>query len=322
MPPPSTAPAPANPYTESPTPYDVEFVAPDSYDEYDFHDEILNHLMFYKSIISEEDDPDKINRYVEMVRTMKRGDHISIRNEFDRSISITLELVVGNQLDPWDINLVKFSSLYLKRVKEEGEVDFVAAGRIIFMAWTILKVKSDDLLSRSQPPQPAQAENPLDSVGVDGEWMERQEDFDYTSAVLSRDEPPIEEMVWRKGARPVTLLELVGALETATRDSETMEILRTEHEKERARLNVLKERKVQGMIHPDDLEEEIAQTLSRLAALAPGGDRVLFSAITGGSSTDGRLTTFVSLLFLAHEGKVRIGQDEFPRSDIWVERIV
>ena len=100
--------------------------------------EVINHLLFHKSLIDEKDANDRINSYVSMLQKSEEGEHISIENPFDRSIAIAFELVMQQHLDPWDIDLVNFSTLYLNRAKQE-KIDLLTAGRIIYMAWKVLK---------------------------------------------------------------------------------------------------------------------------------------------------------------------------------------
>jgi len=107
--------------------------------------EVINHLLFHKSLIDEKDDATRINHYVNMLQNTDQGDHISIENPFDRSVALAFDLVMQQHLNPWDIDLVSFSTMYMKRAKEE-KIDLITAGRIIYMAWKILKLQSDDLV--------------------------------------------------------------------------------------------------------------------------------------------------------------------------------
>jgi len=106
-----------------------------------FDNDVINHLIFHKSLIDEKDDASRINYYVNMLQKADEGEYISIDNPFDRSIAIAFELVMKQHLNPWDIDLVNFSTIYLKRAKEE-KIDLITAGRIIYMAWKVLKLQT------------------------------------------------------------------------------------------------------------------------------------------------------------------------------------
>ena len=108
-------------------------------------DNVISHLIFHKALIDEGEDASRINHYVNMIQKAKEGAHVSIENPFDRSIAIAFELVMRQHLNPWDIDLVSFSSMYLKRAREE-KIDLLTAGHIIYMAWKVLKLQSNDLV--------------------------------------------------------------------------------------------------------------------------------------------------------------------------------
>ena len=76
--------------------------------------DVINHLLFHKSLIDEKDDAKMINYYVDMLQKTNEGEHISIENPFERSIAIAFELVMRQHLAPWEIDLVNFSSMYIK----------------------------------------------------------------------------------------------------------------------------------------------------------------------------------------------------------------
>ena len=57
-----------------------------------------------------------------MVKMAGNGEKLSISSPFDRSIFLAFDLVLSQQLNPWDIDLVSFSSMYLKRAKERWHI--------------------------------------------------------------------------------------------------------------------------------------------------------------------------------------------------------
>ncbi|MBU4255889.1 MAG: segregation/condensation protein A, partial [Candidatus Thermoplasmatota archaeon] len=172
-------------------------------------DEVLNHLLFHKSLIGEKDEGERINKYMEMVKCLE-NDYASIKSQFDREIMVMFELVIEQRLDPWDVDLVKFSKLYMKRVRKEKNLNLVTAGYIVLTAWTILKLQSDKLLELSLQSD----ETEELSWDVIPDWFVEDDRYDYTAAVL-HGEAPIEERIRRKGDRKVTLFELVEAFNEA-----------------------------------------------------------------------------------------------------------
>ena len=62
--------------------------------------DVINHLLFHKSLIDEKDDTSKINYYVNMLKKADEGEYICIENPFDRSIALAFELVIQQHLNP------------------------------------------------------------------------------------------------------------------------------------------------------------------------------------------------------------------------------
>jgi len=299
------------------TPYQPDYFGPERYEDYDSGEQVINHLMFYKSIISEEDSGQKISEYMELVRGLKEGEHLPIKDPFDKSIALTFELVMQNHMNPWDVDLLKFSNLYMERMKAEQEVDFITAGRLMFMAWSVLKLQSDEVLAQSQP---APAAQPLDAgwdPGTAADWMQSDASVDFTTAVLNRPEPPLQESVYRHGTRPVTLFELVGAFEEARKEAELQKVLSEERRKQRLLWESQKAMRVDKMMHREDLQEDINQVWGKILPLS---GRIPLGKLCNDGCDEDRLTAFVSILFLAFVKQIRVWQEDFPYGEIYIEK--
>ena len=68
--------------------------------------DVINHLLFHKSLIDEKEDATRINHYVNMLQKADEGEHISIEDPFDRSIAIAFELVMQQHQYPKDLDVV------------------------------------------------------------------------------------------------------------------------------------------------------------------------------------------------------------------------
>ena len=131
----------------------------------DNYQAILNHLLFHKALISESEGGQRINRYLAMLNEIDQGLHVAVRDPFEKSVVAAFELALEKQLDPWEINLVPFTKLFLEKVRKDGAVNFVTAGKLVFLAWSILKMQSDKVLLDAMPPPP----KPIrDRTGDDG----------------------------------------------------------------------------------------------------------------------------------------------------------
>src|SRR2546427_12100549 len=104
---------------------------------------VLNHLLFHKALISETEGGQRINRYLGMLNEIDQGMHVAVRDPFEKSIVAAFELVLERHLDPWEINLVQFTKLFMDKVKKDGAVNFVTAGDGRFPPLAALEMESD-----------------------------------------------------------------------------------------------------------------------------------------------------------------------------------
>jgi segregation and condensation protein A len=300
------------------TPYSESFVSPEVYETYDMGKQVLDHLLFWKAIIAEEEGSTKINEYVDMVEKLQDGLHIPIRDPFNKAVAVSFELVIQNHLNPWNVDLMKFSKLYLERVKDEKEeVDFITAGKLMLMAWEILRRQSEDMVAKSMKREEPELDE-WDAVDIAGDWYESDEDFDFTTKVKDMQTPPLEEKVWHVGDRKVTLIELVEAFDEARKEAEVRTILTEERKKERVRLAHMSRGKVKGMMHKEDLEADIDMTWKRLQNLE---GVIPMCNVCNMKDREDMVTTLMSCLFLARTGKIRIWQNNFPFGDIFIKHI-
>jgi len=273
------------------------------------YETVLNHLRFHKALISETDGGDRISRYVTMLNEIDQGMHVALRDPFEKAVAAAFELVLEKQFDPWDLDLAQFTRMYLEKVQQGGPVNFVTAGKLIFMAWSILKLQSDSLLVSATPPQ-EEAPPDWDFAG-----LQEPEDLDYNQVVLGEGRVPIAEAIRREGRRAVTLMELMDAFDEARREAEVQ-----------LQLNALREQAKRAFapnfhdkVHSEDLSEDIGLTWSRI--VRGNGTAVPLRLLAAPHNRWDLITVFVAALFLAKMEKVRLWQDEYPTGDILVQRI-
>jgi segregation and condensation protein A len=277
---------------------------------------IKTHLLFHKALINDDDtDDDKLDQYMDIVEQLEHGMTIAFPNSFDRAIAMTFELAFEHHLDPWNIDLVTFSTEYLKHVRKDKNLDLVTAGRIILMAWKILKLQSDEVLSNAQYIQEQEQDYWHEP---DGDWYLNDDDFEYTTEVINKDKPPLHEMIWRKGKRRVSLLELVGALEEAKREAEIIQILNVRHAEEREKFKRFRNQNISRKVHQESLQEDMELVYQRISKF--NGHPIPLSEIYT-IELDDKITTLVSSLFLAHNRKINIWQRKFPFGQIFVKNL-
>jgi len=274
------------------------------------YEDVWNHLMFHKALTADHESGDRITRYLGMVQEIEQGHFLAVRDPMEKAIAAAFELVLEQQFNPWEIDLAAFTKLYLEKVRDDGVVNFVTAGKLVAMAWSILKLQSDALVARAEPPKEEAFFSDWD-VGMDA--YDGAGPSDYTQSVLL-GRVPLQEAIRREGRRAVTLMELMQALDEAR--VEAARQLELTALREKARATAPKD--FGNKVHGEDLNEDLALTWSRL--LPFNGVPVPLESLANHDPWD-RVTVFVAVLFLAKMEKVALTQEDFPYGDILVKRL-
>jgi segregation and condensation protein A len=283
-------------------------------------EKVLRYLVFHRSLLGEAEDTSALlERYLALVEDLKEGVHIVIPDPFQKATALLFELVMEEEFDPWEIDLVQFTQSYLGRVREDRAVNFAIAGRLLYMAWSILYLQSEVVLKTRDPPAPT-SDPTLDGPVDDGylPLLETPEAVDVTTAVLgSADPPPLLEMVRHPETRPVSLLELVRAFGEAEADARRA----TRIQELRERLRDEQRAPPEVLVHGDLPERDLVDTWE--AALRhPVGEPFplldLWNPLTG---RDRLVAIFLAALFLAREQSVELRQASLAESPVLLVRI-
>ena len=279
---------------------------------------VLNYLLFHQSLHGEADGQSPLlERYMTLVQELKEGVHVIIADPFDKALAMLFELVLDESFDPWEIDLGRFTELYIKRIRTDGGVDFAVAGRLVFMAWSILWLQSREILAnREPPPDPAAdvAAGPDD--GFLGE-LTTPEAVDVTAAVLETPAPPpLEFMVRHHEARPVSLLELVSAFGEA--EQEARRALRVEELRQRLREEQRSPPEI--LVHGEIPERDVAD-IWEVALTHPIGEAFPFLSLWRPEQGRDRLVaTFLAALHLARVQAVELRQEKIAETPLMVVR--
>jgi len=280
----------------------------------DIEEDVFNHILFHKSLIDDESDDQRLDRYLSVLSQMKEGVHVSIRDTYSRSVAMIMELAIEEYLDPWDIDLVRFCRSFLDRLDKGGRVNLLVVGKLISMAYTVLMLKSVNTLRKAEHIEEVEDE-PIDDIH---EWMEDDEGFRVTSGILRSEDVLVESLV-HKGDRPVTLLDLLNALEEVEDEVVAKRELRVRHAEE-VRTNERRNlSEINSKMFAENVEEEIKLTWQRVNQF--NGHPIPFSHISRDFELDGT-TTFISLLYLAKWSRVALHQRSFPKGEIYVRNIM
>jgi segregation and condensation protein A len=256
-------------------------------------EEVIQHLLFHKAI--HDDAPssdDRISRYIGIARGVEEGSISAYDDPVDRAVATVFELVAKNQMDPWDIDLGEFARLYLHKLAAKDGVDFVVAGRILYLAWSVLKLQSERTVVKFQPPPELPGDLSLDSGDLGAM---------YEQGALAPEAEVLEPVVRRAPQRPVTLIDLVDAFDEVAREIELRKILEAGRIEAVAELPRFKDR-----VHSENLEEGITTTWQRI--VSHNEEWIPFESIHR-EGRDDLVTTFIAVLFLSKLGRLDLRQE-------------
>lgn len=257
------------------------------------------HLLFHKALIDDADDAGKIDRYRALLAEDTEGERML--NPVDESIRAAFSLVLEHDMDPWAINLEEFVKVYGQRV-QNSEFDMIVAGKLMHMAWRILRMQSDAAVLSSEEPQEIEGFD----EGFDGFDVEMEDDGIYVPQVR------FDAVAYRNSIRPVTVMELLGAFEEARQEM----AISAERERVRQELKAKEPRKFDNKAHDEDDEHDVDRIWQRIKDLGTGAFR-LSDLYTNDMKEN--ITVFVSALHLLRDGKINLWQTELPYGDIFVE---
>ncbi|MFO7792616.1 MAG: hypothetical protein R6W73_06505 [Candidatus Saliniplasma sp.] len=289
----------------------------------DVKKEVVDHLVFHKSIIDEQRDGERINDYLEMVEGMNGGYQIS-NDPFENAIASIFKLVIDENMDPWNIDLVSFTTMYLEQAQNKESIDFIVAGQLVNMAWSILKMQCEETLASAEDGGEEVVEDEFISQWecFDYDMYEEPEDLDYEEEVLEDEEPILEKAVRREEKKPVSLIQLVEAFEEARKEAkyrEKMERLRKENKKEREEKEAQRKENYETKAHKEDIYKDIAVIWERICWYQT--DELDFDMIHDNRLSD-LVTAFISSLFLHKKKKIKMEQDYYPDGPIKIENLV
>ena len=253
------------------------------------------------------------------------GDNTGEDGETVEPVEVLVQLAESGEIDPWDIDIVAVTDMFLARL---DEADLRTSGRALFYASVLLRMKGDDMLTETdEDPEPEPWEQAL--TGDDPAEEPRGDPF----AELDRE---MDRRLKRKRARgmPQTLDELVRDLREAEREtwwknSREYDTSNTDssrqgtqeldyHATDEFRMDdEPTAADVTERTHGEDVEAIVDDVATAVRERYDQGRvEVLFRELERVAGS--RVETFLGLLFLAHRGEVRLRQDELF-GDLWIQ---
>jgi segregation and condensation protein A len=176
----------------------------------------------------------------------------------------------------------------------------IVAGKLMLMAWKILRMQSEATRTRSEPvfyePEPE----------VDDSFFYEDEETMVVPEVV------LTEAYRREPMRPVTMYELIGAFEEARAEIQ----IQQERERVRTQLKAKEPVKFDNKAHEEDDKRDVEEVWKRIQKLGMG--QICIDDLYTGDLKE-NLKTFVSVLHLVRIGRLDVWQDTLPYGDIFVE---
>lgn len=201
---------------------------------------------------------------------------------------IIYKIVAWEGMDPWDLDLVEFSSSFSKYINKIKELDFKIPAKYVIIAATLLKMKSDHL-------------HLIDHINqLDGQ----PEEFEVEE--VGEQEPgykfeinPITVPSKRRANRKITVNELISSLKKAmiTQDR---------------RVTRVQQRRAPIKINRKDISASISNLYDRINNIMKKlkNDKVKFSEVVEKWDRTNVVDNFIPLLHLDHEEKVNCEQED------------
>jgi chromatin segregation and condensation protein Rec8/ScpA/Scc1 (kleisin family) len=268
-----------------------------------------------------------LDRLLELA-SLEEAEYQFLLDPFDRSVALVFQLFNSSDLDPWDVDLSSFLDMFNERIENTENIDLPTCGKLVRMAWTILRSQAATLIERQENSLNCQEEEIWD---FEGGWESDLDDEDYifTGGVLSgaADEalPSIfEGRIHRGQGRPVTLGELLIGLQSAGKLAEEQRMRET-IAKERREANEKARARFSGSLHVENLEDDLRRTWYALKnntnenshsvelkdIVTSLNDKSLKSGLNDEEAkAEAQVTALVSALFLTNRGSVDLNQQE------------
>jgi segregation and condensation protein A len=194
---------------------------------------------------------------------------------------ILLELIAGNRIDPWNIDIVELSDAFIKKVREMEHMDFAVQANVILAASILLKYKSNYLKLLS-----VQAEIP---DFVPDERAENIEEIPQLT--LSSRIPP---------KRQITLDELIVEMER---------IIKYDEQKVHVPRGSIVET-VDLELPERDIENDLQKVFNLVKTNTDSEGWSVFSRIRQGADLQETVYLLLCLLHLVQIGSLDIRQDD------------
>jgi len=196
--------------------------------------------------------------------------------------NILFEFNKLEKLTPWNINIAFLLSSFLQEMEKSGQIDFRASGVALDSSALIYLLKSK-LLLKLEEPLPPSTKAPADFL------------------------PPPLFLPLRHELTSTTIRHLLEVLDEVLKGEKFVHV-----EKAFAQPFIPSASDIMPQLdaYLAEIELHMEQLYTTLAEMVKGAGLIAFSNVIKGMKRLESIRTFILLLFLAQEGKVKLWQDE------------
>ncbi len=232
------------------------------------------------------------------------------------NLEILVDLARQGDIDPWDLDLERVTTAYLRAISNTRGETLREAGQAIFYASVLLRMKSDILVAESKDALSIGLHRELDDDAMLEDELAnptRQITFNDLEAAIRR-----RFIQKAKRFRKLTLKDLISALQDA-REEEDARIARKQQKLFDINAYQIVAPELSGDImdltHAEDLEHCIARLQMILPEHLLDGEGMEFRELI--KLVGNWSNAFLAVIFLAHENKIKLVQKEFY-GDMWI----
>lgn len=193
---------------------------------------------------------------------------------------ILLDLILSDDLDPWNIDIISISNAFLKKVKEMEKLDLMIPANIILASAILLRYKSA-YLKLYEPVVEVEEVNAEETV------FEQIPDLEMSSRI-----PP---------KRQITLDELVNEME---------KVIKYDTNERKVKIKGGIQEIVNLRLSDSDIEKRMSEIFNKIRENVDNEGWITFSKISSGSTSVEKIYVLLSLLHLTQKQVVEIKQDE------------
>jgi len=218
---------------------------------------------------------------------------------------IIYDLIHTEQLDPWDVDIILLSNLFLEKIQEFEETDFFISSKVLLAASLLLRIKSEFLLNHYV--------RSIDDILFGNKEEKKSSSFERIE--LDEGIPELIPKSPMPRFKKVTLQELINSLDKA---------IATENRRIRKEIvnrNALRETGISLPKKKFSIKDRMNLMQERLFGIFKKEKKVLFHEFAG-TEKEKRLDHFGPLLQLENNGRIWMHQEEhFGDIHIWEKSV-